>query len=69
MEEIYERIELGLRNHIIGKQIYHYKKLKSTQSLVISSAEIILRMKREPSSSLINKMKERGRVKKNGVLR
>ena len=39
MEEIYKRIELGLRNHVIGKQIYHYKKLKSTQLLAISLAE------------------------------
>ena len=32
-------MDLGLQNHVIGKRIYHYKKLRSTQQLAISLAE------------------------------
>jgi BirA family transcriptional regulator, biotin operon repressor / biotin---[acetyl-CoA-carboxylase] ligase len=35
----YKKMDLGLQNHVIGKRIYHYKKLRSTQQLAISLAE------------------------------
>jgi BirA family biotin operon repressor/biotin-[acetyl-CoA-carboxylase] ligase len=39
MDETYTKIDLGLRDLAIGKRIYHYKKIKSTQKLAISFAE------------------------------
>jgi BirA family transcriptional regulator, biotin operon repressor / biotin---[acetyl-CoA-carboxylase] ligase len=35
----YKKMDLGLQNHVIGKRIHHYKKLRSTQQLAISLAE------------------------------
>jgi len=59
MEEIYNRIELGLRNHVIGKRIYHYKKLKSTQLLAISLAEN--NIKNEEGTVIIADQQDEGR--------
>lgn len=39
MDEPYQKIDLGLRDLVIGKRIYHYNKIKSTQLLAISLAE------------------------------
>lgn len=39
MDESYQKIDLGLRDLVIGKRIYHYNKIKSTQLLAISLAE------------------------------
>ena len=39
MDETHYNIDLGLRDLVIGKRIYHYKKIKSTQQLAISFAE------------------------------
>ena len=39
MDETHYNIDLGLRDRVIGKRIYHYKKIKSTQQLAISFAE------------------------------
>jgi BirA family biotin operon repressor/biotin-[acetyl-CoA-carboxylase] ligase len=39
MDEPYQKIDLSLRDLVIGKQIYHYNKIKSTQLLAISLAE------------------------------
>lgn len=39
MDEPYQKIDLGLRDLFIGKRIYHYNKIKSTQLLAISLAE------------------------------
>ena len=39
MDELYQKIDLGLRDLVIGKRIYHYNKIKSTQLLAISLAE------------------------------
>ncbi|MGI0000348.1 MAG: biotin--[acetyl-CoA-carboxylase] ligase [Nitrososphaeraceae archaeon] len=39
MDENHYNIYLGLRDLVIGKRIYHYKKIKSTQQLAISFAE------------------------------
>lgn len=59
MEEIYKRIDLGLRNHVIGKQIYHYKKLKSTQLLAISLAEN--NIKNEEGTVILADQQDEGR--------
>ena len=39
MDESYQKIDLGLRDLVIGKRIYHYNKIKSTKLLAISLAE------------------------------
>ena len=39
MDEPYQKIDLGLRDLLIGKRLYHYNKIKSTQLLAISLAE------------------------------
>lgn len=39
MDEPYQKIDLGLRDLVIGKRVYHYNKIKSTQLLAISLAE------------------------------
>jgi BirA family biotin operon repressor/biotin-[acetyl-CoA-carboxylase] ligase len=39
MDETHYNIDLGLRDRVIGKRIYHYKNIKSTQQLAISFAE------------------------------
>jgi BirA family transcriptional regulator, biotin operon repressor / biotin---[acetyl-CoA-carboxylase] ligase len=39
MDEPYQKIDLGLRDLVIGKRLYHYNKIKSTQLLAISLAE------------------------------
>ena len=59
MEENYNRIELGLRNRVIGKRIYHYKKLKSTQLLAISLAEN--NIKNEEGTVIIADQQDEGR--------
>ena len=59
MEEICTRIELGLRNLVIGKQIYHYKKLKSTQLLAISLAEN--KIKNEEGTVILADQQDEGR--------
>ncbi len=59
MEENYNRIELGLQNHVIGKRIYHYKKLKSTQLLAITLAENDI--KNEEGTVIIADQQDEGR--------
>ena len=59
MEENYNRIELGLRNRVIGKRIYHYKKLKSTQLLAISLAQN--NIKNEEGTVIIADQQDEGR--------
>lgn len=39
MDEPYQKLDLGLRDLVLGKRIYHYNKIKSTQLLAISLAE------------------------------
>jgi BirA family biotin operon repressor/biotin-[acetyl-CoA-carboxylase] ligase len=39
MDDTYHKIDLGLGDLGIGKRIYHYKKIRSTQQLAISLAE------------------------------
>ena len=39
MDKDYKIIELQLQTHFIGKRIYHYKRIPSTQQLAISFAE------------------------------
>jgi BirA family biotin operon repressor/biotin-[acetyl-CoA-carboxylase] ligase len=39
MDQTHNNIDLGLQDLVIGKRIYHYKKIKSTQQLAISFAE------------------------------
>ena len=39
MGETYNKVNLGFRDLDIGKRIYHYKKIKSTQQLAITFAE------------------------------
>jgi len=39
MDENHYNIDLGLSDLVIGKRIYHYKKIKSTQQLAISFAQ------------------------------
>lgn len=39
MDKEYKNIELQLETHFIGKKIYHYKRIPSTQQLAISFAE------------------------------
>jgi BirA family transcriptional regulator, biotin operon repressor / biotin---[acetyl-CoA-carboxylase] ligase len=39
MDEPYQKIDLGLRDLVIGKRLYHYNKIKSTQLLAITLAE------------------------------
>ena len=39
MDKTHYNIDLGLRDFVIGKRIYHYTKIKSTQQLAISFAE------------------------------
>lgn len=39
MDKDYKNINLQLETHFIGKRIYHYKRIQSTQQLAISFAE------------------------------
>lgn len=39
MDKDYKNINLHLKTHFIGKRIYHYKRIPSTQQLAISFAE------------------------------
>ncbi len=39
MDKDYKKINLQLETHFIGKKIYHYKRIRSTQQLAISFAE------------------------------
>ena len=39
MDKEYKNIKLQLETHFIGKRIYHYKRIPSTQQLAISFAE------------------------------
>jgi BirA family biotin operon repressor/biotin-[acetyl-CoA-carboxylase] ligase len=39
MDKDYKNINLQLENRFIGKRIYHYKRIRSTQQLAISFAE------------------------------
>ena len=39
MDNDYKNINLQLKTHFIGKRIYHYKRIPSTQQLAISFAE------------------------------
>lgn len=39
MDKDYKNINLQLETHFIGKRIYHYKRIRSTQQLAISFAE------------------------------
>ena len=67
MDKTHYNIDLGLRDFVIGKRIYHYTKIKSTQQLAIPLLKPILIMNMGPSSWLMNKMKEWAGVKKNGL--
>jgi BirA family biotin operon repressor/biotin-[acetyl-CoA-carboxylase] ligase len=39
MDKDFKKINLQLETHFIGKKIYHYKRIRSTQQLAISFAE------------------------------
>jgi BirA family biotin operon repressor/biotin-[acetyl-CoA-carboxylase] ligase len=39
MDQTHNNIDLGLQGLVIGKRIYHYKKIKSTQQRALSLAE------------------------------
>jgi BirA family biotin operon repressor/biotin-[acetyl-CoA-carboxylase] ligase len=43
MDKEYKIIELQVETHFIGKRIYHYKRIPSTQQLAISFAETNIR--------------------------
>ena len=43
MDKEYKIIELQVETHFIGKRIYHYKRISSTQQLAISFAETNIR--------------------------